>query len=55
MDWKNVKKNFINKDLFNNILAYVIEEPKAGEYPSYAKINSIIEKRNFLTKFSVIL
>ncbi len=25
IDWKNVKKNLINKDLFNNVLAYVIE------------------------------
>ncbi len=44
IDWKNVKRTLINKDLFSNVLAYVIEEPKGGEYPLYSKINSIIEK-----------
>lgn len=42
INWKSVRMNLINKDLFSNVLAYVIEESKSGEYPEYAKINSII-------------
>lgn len=30
IDWKKIRHNFVNKDLFNHILDYVIEGPKNG-------------------------
>lgn len=44
MDWKKIRNNLINKELFDNILDYIVEGPKNGEYTFYGKINSIIEK-----------